>query len=84
MDRFNVNSQIEHLQSKYVGTGHADTIKHEWLTNQQRDSYASYVGHNSLLSFFSVAENECKARVKMNIMEKMVRPCGVPPVREEQ
>ncbi|KAI7865244.1 splicing factor 3B subunit 5/RDS3 complex subunit 10 [Spinellus fusiger] len=83
MDRFNVNSQIEHLQSKYVGTGHADTIKHEWLSNQQRDSYASYVGHNSLLSFFSVAENECKARVKLTIMEKMVRPCGVPPVRED-
>ena len=23
-DRFNINSQLEHLQSKYVGTGHAD------------------------------------------------------------
>ena len=23
-DRFNINSQLEHLQAKYVGTGHAD------------------------------------------------------------
>ncbi|EIE77477.1 hypothetical protein G6F57_006612 [Rhizopus arrhizus] len=84
MDRFNINSQIEHLQSKYVGTGHADTIKHEWLTNQQRDSLASIVGHNSLISYISVAENECKARVKANMLEKMLQPCGPPPVKEEQ
>ncbi|KAI9274315.1 splicing factor 3B subunit 5/RDS3 complex subunit 10 [Phascolomyces articulosus] len=83
MDRFNINSQIEHLQSKYVGTGHADTIKHEWLTNQHRDSYASFIGHTSLLTYFGTAENECTARVKFNLMEKMLQPCGPPPVREE-
>jgi hypothetical protein len=32
-DRYNIHSQLEHLQSKYVGTGHADTLKWEWLTN---------------------------------------------------
>ena len=26
-DRFNINSQLEHLQQKYVGTGHADASK---------------------------------------------------------
>jgi hypothetical protein len=26
-DRFNINSQLEHLQMKYVGTGHADASK---------------------------------------------------------
>lgn len=26
-DRFNINRQWEHLQAKYVGTGHADTTK---------------------------------------------------------
>jgi hypothetical protein len=25
--RFNINRQWEHLQAKYVGTGHADTTK---------------------------------------------------------
>ena len=26
-ERFSVHSQLEHLQAKYVGTGHADTTK---------------------------------------------------------
>jgi hypothetical protein len=34
-DRYNIHSQLEHLQSKYIGTGHADTNKWEWMTNQQ-------------------------------------------------
>ncbi|KAI9302839.1 splicing factor 3B subunit 5/RDS3 complex subunit 10 [Cunninghamella echinulata] len=84
MDRLNINSQIEHLQSKYIGTGHADTIKHEWLSNQHRDTYASIIGHNPLLSYISVAENESKGRVKANLLEKMTMPCGPPPVRDEQ
>ena len=33
-ERYNIHSQLEHLQSKYIGTGHADTTKYEWLTNQ--------------------------------------------------
>ena len=31
--RFNILSQMEHLQSKYMGTGHADTTKFEWATH---------------------------------------------------
>lgn len=60
-DRYNIHSQLEHLQSKYIGTGHADTSKWEWLVNQHRDSYCSYMGHFDLLNYFSVAENESKA-----------------------
>ncbi|CAK9318755.1 unnamed protein product [Citrullus colocynthis] len=41
-DRFNINSQLEHLQAKYVGTGHADLNRFKWAVNIQRDSYASY------------------------------------------
>ena len=33
-ERYNIHSQLEHLQSKYIGTGHADTTKFDWLTNQ--------------------------------------------------
>jgi splicing factor 3B subunit 5 len=37
-DRFNVNTSLsknwEHLQNKYVGTGHPDISKHEWAVNQ--------------------------------------------------
>ncbi|ORX83786.1 splicing factor 3B subunit 5/RDS3 complex subunit 10 [Anaeromyces robustus] len=82
MDRLNLNSQLEHLQSKYVGTGHADTNKFEWLQNQHRDSYASYLGHYGLLTYFSVAENESIGRMKFNYLEKMLQPCG-PPIKKE-
>ena len=77
-DRYNIHSQLEHLQSKYIGTGHADTSRWEWLTNQHRDSYASYVGHFDLLNFIAIAENETKARVRFNFMERMLQACGPP------
>ena len=66
-----------------LGTGHADTSKWEWCTNQHRDSYASYMGHTDMISFFSLVENEARARVKFNLMEKMLQPCGPPPERPE-
>jgi len=62
------------LQSKYIGTGHADTTRWEWLTNQHRDSYASYAGHFDL-NFIAIAENETKARVRFNSMERMLQAC---------
>ena len=42
-DRYNILSQMEHLQSKYMGTGHADTTKFEWATNQHRYTPSSIV-----------------------------------------
>ncbi|KAK2852416.1 hypothetical protein Q7C36_007617 [Tachysurus vachellii] len=54
------------------------TTKWEWLVNQHRDSYCSYMGHFDLLNYFSIAENESKARVRFNLMEKMLQPCGPP------
>ena len=74
---------MEHLQQKYVGTGHADVTKYEWAVNQHRDSYASYIGHYPLLSFFAVAENESTSRVRMNFLDKMYMPCGAPPAKEK-
>ena len=68
-DRFNINSQLEHLQSRYVGTGHADTNRFEWAVNIHRDSYASYFGHHTMLQYFAIAENESIGRVKYNMMQ---------------
>uniref|UniRef100_A0A803MB48 Splicing factor subunit n=1 Tax=Chenopodium quinoa TaxID=63459 RepID=A0A803MB48_CHEQI len=82
-DRFNINSQLEHLQAKYVGTGHADLNRFEWAVNIQRDSYASYVGHYPMLAYFAVAENESIGRERYNFMQKMLLPCGLPPERED-
>lgn len=82
-ERYNIHSQLEHLQSKYIGTGHADTSKFEWLVNQHRDTYASYIGHDNMLSLFSIVENETKGRVRFNLMRKMLQPCGPPPEKPE-
>ncbi|KAK9168791.1 hypothetical protein Syun_000931 [Stephania yunnanensis] len=82
-DRFNINSQLEHLQAKHVGTGHADLNRFEWAVNIQRDSYASYVGHYPILAYFAIAENESIGRERYNFMQKMLLPCGLPPERED-
>ncbi len=78
-DRMSINSQIEHLQAKYVGTGHADLTKFEWALNIHRDSYASYIGHHNMLAFFSTVENESIGRVKYELLQRMLLPCGIPP-----
>jgi len=82
-DRYNIHSQTEHLQSKYVGTGHSDTSRFEWMSNQHRDSVASYIGHNNLLDFFAIAENETRGRMKFNLLKKMLQPVGKPPERTD-
>lgn len=79
-DRFNINSQLEHLQTRYVGTGHADTNRFEWAVNIHRDSYASYFGRHSMLQYFALAENESIGRVRYNMMQ--VRERERPPPRE--
>ncbi|KAG6470395.1 hypothetical protein ZIOFF_071464 [Zingiber officinale] len=75
-DRFNINSQLEHLQAKYVGTGHADLNRFEWGVNIQRDSYASYIGHYPILAYFSVAENESIGRQRYNFMQVRLDPAS--------
>ncbi|KAF5839554.1 splicing factor 3B subunit 10-domain-containing protein [Dunaliella salina] len=78
-DRMSINTQIEHLQSKYVGTGHPDISRFEWALNIHRDSYASYIGHHPMLAYFSTVENESIGRVKYDFLQKMLLPCGIPP-----
>lgn len=41
----------------------------EWRTNQIRDSNAAYIGHFSMLSLFSVVENESIGRVRYNLLQ---------------
>eukprot|EP00197_Chlamydomonas_leiostraca_P014650 CAMPEP_0202867290 /NCGR_PEP_ID=MMETSP1391-20130828/9105_1 /ASSEMBLY_ACC=CAM_ASM_000867 /TAXON_ID=1034604 /ORGANISM="Chlamydomonas leiostraca, Strain SAG 11-49" /LENGTH=102 /DNA_ID=CAMNT_0049547321 /DNA_START=24 /DNA_END=332 /DNA_ORIENTATION=+ len=82
-DRANINSQLEHLQAKYVGTGHADLTKFEWALNIHRDSYASYIGHHNMTAYFALVENQSIGRVKYEFLQKMLLPCGIPPAQKE-
>jgi len=47
----------------------------EWMVNQHRDSFASFIGHHDMVSYFSLVENESKARTKFNLMQ--VRPYSI-------
>lgn len=78
-DRTQVHSQLEHLQAKYVGTGHADTTKFDWAVNQHRDSYALYVGMDSLSMYFAIAENESVGRVKFSCLQVGAHAVSDPP-----
>ncbi|TVY37048.1 Uncharacterized protein LSUB1_G005854, partial [Lachnellula subtilissima] len=78
-DKLRAQQQLEQLQARYVGTGHADTTKFEWSSNIQRDSYASYVGHPPLLSYMAIGMGECREKVRGAMIEKMIQPVGKPP-----
>ncbi len=71
-----------HVQNRFVGTGHSDTTKFEWATNQHRDTLASNLGHPDMLRFISVAQSESIGRVRYQLLEKMLQPCGRPPQKE--
>lgn len=70
---------LEAMQARYVGTGHSDTTKYDWVSNIVRDSYASYIGHPPILSYMSVGMGEPKEKVRAAMIEKMVRGAGNPP-----
>ncbi|KAK3073942.1 hypothetical protein LTR53_004009 [Teratosphaeriaceae sp. CCFEE 6253] len=82
-NKLRTQQQLESLQNKYIGTGHADTTKHEWTSNIARDSYASYQGHPPLLHYMSIGMGEGVERTRMRCMEGMVLPCGPAPATEE-
>ncbi|KAI9616433.1 hypothetical protein PSHT_09425 [Puccinia striiformis] len=81
--RYTANTQLEQLHARYVGTGHADITKHEWLTHQHRDTCASIVGHPALLTYLAIAEGERIGRMKFELCERMLQPCGLPPPKDD-
>jgi splicing factor 3B subunit 5 len=42
---------------------------------------ASHIGHSDMLAYFAVAENKHPGRVKYEMLEKFLQPCGPPPQR---
>ncbi len=47
----------------------ADGVFSEWLTHQHRDTLASIVGHPPLLAYVSLADGECQARERFELIE---------------
>ena len=67
------------LQSKHVGTGHADTSRFEWAVSMHRDTAAALAGHAHLTNYLAGATNEHPARVRAGLLAGMLLPCGLPP-----
>jgi splicing factor 3B subunit 5 len=82
-DKLRTLQQLESLQAKYVGTGHADTTRYDWSNNIVRDSLASYVGHPPLLQYMALGMGESKEVARGQLIEKMIRASGPPPAKEE-
>jgi splicing factor 3B subunit 5 len=82
-DRFNVNTQSEHVAAKYVGTGHADTTRFEWALNIKRDTNASIIAQHSLAAHQAIGQNESIGRIKYSMKQGMLMPCGVAPEIQE-
>lgn len=82
-DRFNVNTSLsknwEHLQNKFLGTGHPDITRHEWAANHHRDTNATLLGHHDMLLYAATAEGVAVGRMRYNLMERMLSPVGPPP-----
>ncbi|KAL4955508.1 splicing factor 3B subunit 5/RDS3 complex subunit 10 [Aspergillus filifer] len=82
-DKLRTLQNLEAQQARYIGTGHADTTKHEFLSNIVRDSYASYIGHAPLLGYMALGMGESREKVRAMMVERMVRGVGAPPETQE-
>ena len=49
-----------------------------------RDTFASLMGHTDLTNHLAICENESKARVRFQMLEKMLQPCGPPPEKKSE
>jgi splicing factor 3B subunit 5 len=84
-DKLRAQQQLEAQQARFIGIGSADTTKFEWMSNMQRDSLSSYVGHPALLQYMSIGLGQPREVTRVQILERMVRPVGPPPeVRDER
>jgi splicing factor 3B subunit 5 len=68
-DKLRAQQQLEQLQARYVGTGHADTTRYEWTSNVARDSLASYVGHAPLLEYMALGLGESREKVRAMLID---------------
>nr|XP_023911232.1 uncharacterized protein LOC112022836 [Quercus suber] len=73
-DKLRTQQQLEALQNRYIGTGHADMTRDEWTDNIARDSYSSFVGHPSLLYYMSVGMNQPMEITRTRCIRKMISP----------
>ena len=70
---------MAHLYAKNPGCGTMDTNRWELQTTIARDTLASNVSHFSRMQYMSTAMSQSTERTRLQMIERMVRPCGPPP-----
>lgn len=78
-DKLRAQQQLEALQARYIGIGSADTTKHEWTSNMQRDSLSSFIGHPPILQYMSIGLGQPREKTRVQLLERMIQPVGPPP-----
>lgn len=78
-DKLRAQQQLEALQARYIGIGSADTTKHEWASNIQRDSLSSFIGHPPILQYMSIGLGQPREKTRVQLLERMIQPVGPPP-----
>lgn len=78
-DKLRQQQQLEQLQNRYIGTGHADSTSFEFRSNVARDTYSSIIAHPSLLQYTALGLGENMAKVRVQMIDRMVFPVGPPP-----
>ncbi|KAJ6897668.1 hypothetical protein NC652_024464 [Populus alba x Populus x berolinensis] len=86
-DRFNINSQLEHLQAKYVGTGHADLNRLDEKFHEVVDALVVllWLPYEHYIHGIAWEHANIPAAGNPYVCEnqKMLLPCGLPPERED-
>ncbi|KAF1996533.1 splicing factor 3B subunit 5/RDS3 complex subunit 10 [Amniculicola lignicola CBS 123094] len=77
-DKLRATQQLEALQARHVGTGHADTTKFEWQSNVARDQYSNFVGHPATLQYMSIGVGMPRALMRNQQIDKMIQPMQPP------
>lgn len=65
---------FERQQARHLGLGDPDMSREVWLTNIQRDSYASIVGHTGALQGIAVNRGLPMCVVRAELIAKMANP----------
>lgn len=81
-DKLRDARDLASLQARYGGTGSADTKKHEFVSNVHRDTLSSFVGHPSLLHYAAIGCGKTREQMRVQLLERMIRPIGPPPSDE--
>eukprot|EP00758_Cryptobia_borreli_P008747 Tbor_TRINITY_DN5417_c3_g1::TRINITY_DN5417_c3_g1_i1::g.24991::m.24991/K12832/SF3B5, SF3B10; splicing factor 3B subunit 5 len=68
---------IEKHVLKHDGTGTEKMSPEEWAESHYRDSLSTVAQRYDLLTYVSVGHGVCTARMKRQLLEKMVDPLGL-------